>query len=100
MAILSKFPKMGLTIFSKMSKLAADCNAVNLSQGYPDFNPDSDLLEHVQRAMNEGFNEYSPMQGAPSLQDAIANQIMESYAVKIEAAHQEEGNYQDDPYPG
>lgn len=68
----SKLPHVGTTIFTVMSKLAADLGAINLSQGFPDFDCDPALVEAVARHMREGRNQYAPMQGVPVLRQAIA----------------------------
>ena len=68
----SKLPSVGTTIFTVMSKLAADTGAINLSQGFPDFDCDPALVEAVARHMREGRNQYAPMQGVPVLRQAIA----------------------------
>lgn len=68
----SKLPEVGTTIFTVMSKLATDVGAINLSQGFPDFECDPALIEAVTRHMREGRNQYSPMQGVPALRQAIS----------------------------
>jgi methionine aminotransferase len=68
----SKLPNAGTTIFTVMSKLASDLGAINLSQGFPDFDCDPALIEAVTRHMREGRNQYAPMQGVPALRQAIA----------------------------
>jgi methionine aminotransferase len=68
----SRLPNVGTTIFTVMSKLAADLGAINLSQGFPDFDPDPALVEAVAKHMREGRNQYAPMQGVPALRAAIA----------------------------
>src|SRR6478736_5637299 len=68
----SKQPRVGTTIFTVMSKLAADVGAINLSQGFPDFDCDPALVEAVTRHMREGRNQYAPMPGVPALRQAIA----------------------------
>jgi methionine transaminase len=68
----SKLPSVGTTIFTVMSKLAADTGAINLSQGFPDFDCDPALVDAVARHMKEGRNQYAPMQGVPVLRQAIA----------------------------
>src|SRR5258708_11465626 len=70
----SKLPSVGTTIFTVMSKLAADVGAINLSQGFPDFDCDPALVDAVARHMREGRNQYAPMQGVPALRQAIATQ--------------------------
>ena len=68
----SKLPSVGTTIFTVMSRLASDLGAVNLGQGFPDFDCDPDLVEAVARHMRAGRNQYAPMQGVPVLREAIA----------------------------
>jgi methionine aminotransferase len=68
----SKLPNVGTTIFTVMSKLAADLGAINLSQGFPDFDCDPALVEAVAQHMRDGRNQYAPMQGVPVLRQAIA----------------------------
>jgi methionine aminotransferase len=72
MHIESKLPSVGTTIFTVMSRLATDLGAINLSQGFPDFDCDPELVEAVARHMRAGRNQYAPMQGVPPLRDAIA----------------------------
>jgi methionine transaminase len=68
----SKLPGVGTTIFTVMSKLASDLGAINLSQGFPDFDCDPALIDAVARHMRAGRNQYAPMQGVPALRQAIA----------------------------
>ncbi|MBA2305001.1 MAG: methionine aminotransferase [Acidobacteria bacterium] len=68
----SRLPRVGTTIFTVMSKLATDLGAINLSQGFPDFDCDPALVDAVSRHMREGRNQYAPMQGVPALRQAIA----------------------------
>src|SRR3954470_15598834 len=75
----SKLPSVGTTIFTVMSRLAADLGAINLSQGFPDFDCDPALVEAVARHMREGRNQYAPMQGVPALRQAIAATFAELY---------------------
>ena len=77
--IQTKLPAVGTTIFTVMSTLAAEKNAVNLGQGFPDFNCDPKLIDVVTGAMKQGLNQYPPMTGVPVLREAIA--------AKIEALH-------------
>lgn len=74
-SIVSKLPAVGTTIFTVMSKLAADCSAINLSQGFPDFQADSELFEATSRAMRDGHNQYPPMAGVRELRTAIASKV-------------------------
>jgi methionine transaminase len=71
----SRLPRVGTTIFSIMSALAAEKNAVNLGQGYPDFDCDPRLIDAVHTAMRSGHNQYPLMSGAPVLRKAIAAKI-------------------------
>jgi|SRR5690554_4633047 len=75
----SKLPKVGDTIFSKMSNLAASENALNLSQGFPDFDCSPQLIELVGQAMRNGHNQYAPMAGLLSLREMIADKTFELY---------------------
>lgn len=78
-SIKTKLPKVGTTIFSKMSALAATEKALNLSQGFPDFNCSPKLTELVTKAMNSGMNQYAPMPGLLSLREQIAKKTEELY---------------------
>ncbi|MDO9164872.1 MAG: pyridoxal phosphate-dependent aminotransferase [Rhodoferax sp.] len=71
----TKLPNVGTTIFTVMSTLAAEKNAVNLGQGFPDFNCDPRLIDAVTDAMKQGLNQYPPMAGVPVLREAIATKI-------------------------
>ena len=68
----SRLPAVGTTIFTVMSRLAAELGAINLSQGFPDFDCDPALVEAVARHMREGRNQYAPMPGVLALREAIA----------------------------
>ena len=68
----SKLPAVGTTIFTVMSKLATDVGAINLSQGFPDFDCDPALVDAVAHYMRDARNQYAPMQGVPALRQAIA----------------------------
>lgn len=81
----SRFPAMGTTIFTVMSKLAADCGAVNLSQGFPDFQADVSLFDAVHRHMCAGHNQYPPMTGMPALRQAIAGKVAALYGARVDA---------------
>lgn len=78
-AFPSRLPQVGTTIFTVMSALAAECQAVNLGQGFPDFGCDPALLDHVQAAMSEGHNQYPPMAGLPALREAVSAKIEALY---------------------
>jgi len=75
----SKLPNVGTTIFTVMGNLSREHNAINLSQGFPDFNSDSKLSELVAKAMKDGYNQYAPMLGVSSLREAIANKFQSLY---------------------
>jgi methionine transaminase len=75
----SRLPHVGTTIFTVMSALAQQHGAVNLGQGFPDFDCDPALLDAVGRAMREGLNQYPPMPGVAPLRDAVANKVEALY---------------------
>lgn len=75
----TKLPTVGTTIFSVMSSLASNHGAVNLGQGYPDFECDAKLVSAVATAMEAGQNQYPPMAGVPSLLQAVASKIRTIY---------------------
>ena len=84
MPLTSKLPEVGTTIFTIMSRLAVECGAINLSQGYPDFNSPPELLDLVSRAMREGHNQYAPMAGMESLRQAVAGKTMQVYHAAVD----------------
>src|SRR5690606_16673412 len=77
--INSKLPDVGVTIFTVMSRLATETRAINLGQGFPDFDPDAGLLEKVAAAMSAGHNQYAPMAGVPELRRAISAKTQRLY---------------------
>jgi methionine transaminase len=79
MTLSSKLPDVGLTIFSVMSQLAAEHRAINLSQGYPDFDVSPALIDRVVYYMRQGCNQYAPMTGVPALREAIAAKVAALY---------------------
>jgi methionine transaminase len=81
----TKLPKVGTTIFTVMSQLAVEHGAVNLGQGFPDFNVPERLIEALGRAMREGKNQYAPMTGIPSLRQAIASKTERCYGYRPDA---------------
>jgi methionine aminotransferase len=81
--IATKLPKVGTTIFSVMSQLALEHKAVNLGQGFPDFEPPQGLRDALNRAMNEGRNQYAPMHGAAALREQIALKTERLYGRKL-----------------
>lgn len=84
--IQTKFPTMGTTIFTVMSALATEKNAVNLGQGFPDFECDPKLLDAVNEAMRQGLNQYPPMTGIAPLREAVAAKIEAIYGRRYDAA--------------
>jgi methionine aminotransferase len=84
MKIESRLPNAGTTIFSIMSSLAAECKAVNLGQGFPDYAMPEELVSLVNRAMKKGFNQYSPMPGWMPLRESIAEKIAFLYKTKVD----------------
>ncbi|MBY4598573.1 pyridoxal phosphate-dependent aminotransferase [Ottowia caeni] len=82
----SRLPNVGTTIFSVMSALAAEHKAVNLGQGFPDFDCDPQLVDAVSAAMREGLNQYPPMTGVAPLREAIASKISALYGRSYDAA--------------
>lgn len=82
--INSKLPHVGLTIFTTMSRLAADHQAINLGQGFPDFNPHPDLLRRVGQAMADGHNQYAFMTGIAPLRQAISEKTESLYGGKYD----------------
>lgn len=80
--IQSKLPGVSTTIFSVMSKLAAEHNAINLSQGFPDYTCDPVLTDLVNKAMKDGFNQYAPMPGNNLLKQTIAEKVETLYNIK------------------
>nr|MDP2192000.1 pyridoxal phosphate-dependent aminotransferase [Rhodoferax sp.] len=85
-SLQTKLPSVGTTIFTVMSTLAAEKNAVNLGQGFPDFNCDPLLVDGVSDAMKQGLNQYPPMTGVPVLRAAIAAKITALYGRDYNAA--------------
>jgi len=78
-ALVSRLPQVGTTIFTVMSALAQEVGAVNLGQGFPDFDCDPALLQQVTDAMREGLNQYPPMAGVPALRRVVAEKIAALY---------------------
>jgi methionine aminotransferase len=85
-AIESRLPAVGTTIFTVMSALAQEHGAVNLGQGFPDFDCDPRLVDAVDDAMRRGLNQYPPMTGVPALREAVAAKIESMYGRRFDAA--------------
>ena len=81
----SKLPDTGTTIFAVMSALSEECDAINLSQGFPSFDPDQALLDLVTKYLNGGANQYAPMLGTPPLRQAIASKVEMLYGRSVDA---------------
>ena len=81
---VSKLPDVGTTIFTTMSALAQTHGAINLSQGFPDFDGPPELLERVNYYLTHGFNQYPPMMGVAPLRQAIAQKVEDLYALKCD----------------
>lgn len=86
--ISSKLPRVGTTIFTVMSSLAAELGAVNLGQGFPDFPMSGKLIGLVDKAMRDGFNQYAHMHGLQSLREVLAGKIGFLYGTAIDPATQ------------
>ena len=85
-SVSSKLPDIGVSIFSVMTKLANEHRAINLSQGFPDFDCDPALVEAVARAMRDGHNQYAPMPGVLALREGIAAKVEQLYGARYDAA--------------
>ncbi|MCF6783020.1 pyridoxal phosphate-dependent aminotransferase [Stutzerimonas stutzeri] len=83
--ITSKLPNVGTTIFTTMSQLAAETGAINLSQGFPDFDGPDELREALARAVMAGHNQYAPMAGLPALREQVALKIQSLYQRQVSA---------------
>ena len=82
----SRLPTIGTTIFTVMSALALEKNAVNLGQGFPDFECDPKLVNAVTEAMTKGLNQYPPMPGVPMLRSAISDKLFKLHARRYDPA--------------
>jgi methionine aminotransferase len=82
----SKLPGVGTTIFTVMSRLAAEAGAINLGQGFPDFDPPERLRELVARHLAAGHNQYAPMAGLPALCEAIAESAARRHGWRVDPA--------------
>ncbi len=81
----TKLPKVGTTIFTVMSQLAAEHGAVNLGQGFPDFAVPQRLVDELAEAMRAGHHQYAPMTGVPALRQAIAAKVLRCYGAQVNA---------------
>ena len=86
MRFQSKLPDLGLTIFSVMTQLAIEHGAINLSQGFPDFDTYPELISLVEKYMRAGHNQYAPMQGIMALRERIAEKTYDMYGAQYDPA--------------
>jgi methionine aminotransferase len=84
MPLRSKLPQVGVTIFTTMTQLANQHGACNLSQGFPDFDVPSGLMELVEKHMRAGHNQYAPMQGVALLREKIAEKVFDLYGARVD----------------
>ena len=82
--IKSKLPRTGTSIFAVMSQLANEHKAINLSQGFPDFDVSPKLIELISHYMKKGYNQYAPMTGVPLLRERISEKIEKTYKIKYD----------------
>ena len=80
--ITSRLPDVGTTIFDVMTKMANENGAINLSQGFPDFDIDRKLIDLVNEFMRKGYNQYATMPGVAQLRQIIAEVIFRSYGYR------------------
>jgi methionine aminotransferase len=88
LALRSRLPAVGTTIFTVMSELAHEHGAINLAQGFPDFEPPAELLNLLDQATRSGHNQYAPMAGMPVLREAIAAKVEQLHGAKYDVAHE------------
>src|SRR5690242_13217766 len=86
--IASKLPNVGTTIFTVMSRLAAEHNAINLSQGFPDFDCAPELRVLFVKYVNAGLNQYPPMAGIIGLREAISEKMQSLYGASYDPEHE------------
>ena len=85
LTLQSKLPRVGTTVFSVMSALAAEHKAINLGQGFPDFDCDPRLIDAVTAAMKAGHNQYPLMPGVPLLRQRVAAKVAALHGVQYDA---------------
>lgn len=83
--IISKLPQVGTTIFTTMSALAAEVGAINLSQGFPDYECSPHLIELINQAMKDGHNQYAPMAGVAALRQQVVNKVNKLHGSNYDA---------------
>lgn len=77
--VISKLPYLGISVFARMTALATQYQAVNLAQGFPDFQPPDELIEYLYQGSKDGFNQYAPMPGLLMLREQIKERIFRDY---------------------
>src|SRR5512138_2255395 len=87
-AVSSRLPRVGTTIFTVMSRLAAECGAINLSQGFPEFSAPPLLYDLVAKHMRAGSNQYAPMAGMPQLREVVAEKVEKLYGARYDPEHE------------
>jgi len=84
MPFQSKLPDVGTTIFTVMSRRARELGALNLGQGFPDYDIDARIIELTAESMSEGRNQYAPMEGVLELREQIAAKLAMTYGVQVD----------------
>ena len=84
----SKLPEVGTTIFTVVSRLAAELGAINLAQGFPDYDLDPVLIDLLAKHARAGRNQYAPMQGVVELREAIARKLARCYSLTVDPEHE------------
>lgn len=84
MALHSKLPGVGKSVFAEFTALAHDAGAINLGQGFPDFDPDPRLLHYAAEAMHAGHNQYAPLAGIPKLREQLADLHRRMFGVRYD----------------
>lgn len=82
MNIVSKLPAVKESVFARMTALANQHQAINLAQGFPDFNPPKELIENLYNAASSNFNQYAPMPGVLNMRNEICNRLLNRYHFK------------------
>lgn len=80
----SKLPHVGVTIFTQMSQLAQQTGAINLSQGFPDFESPPELLDALKKYASHGYQQYAPMAGLPALREQVAATMQQRYGLQLD----------------
>ena len=78
-SLSSKLPRVGTSIFTEMSQMASEYKAINLSQGFPDFDVDNELIRLAKKYFDKGVHQYAPMQGSIKLREVISKKIYNKF---------------------